>query len=238
MKQKILILSLSLLCVQAYAVVNVMPEIRTTIAVSKADINRVSCSGGLIHSIDYAANTGLTHTIHQNKKNVVLLFKQLDVGGTRKIIGRKVNILIGCNEEYYPMILDPQEIDSQSIFLQTSKLETQSRKKNQEKNNKTREKMLVDLIISARENIQGTDDLQDAFYIGDLQIKPLKKQDISGTNYQVTKFVVISNNSVNLVEKQFLDTRLSRHPISAISLDDFNLNQEKNWTHLYLVGEK
>lgn len=129
---KLKLLAVSLLFTQVYAI-NVMPEVRTTVSVSKTDINRISCQNGTISSVDYAANTGLTHNTHQNKKNIIILFQQLDDGRTRQIINSKVNMLIGCNDEYYPLILDPQEVDSQSIFLQTSKLERQARKNKQKK---------------------------------------------------------------------------------------------------------
>ncbi|AYQ57068.1 TraK domain-containing protein [Bathymodiolus thermophilus thioautotrophic gill symbiont] len=235
MKLKLFAMSLFLLCTNAYTV-NIMPEVRTTVSVSQADINRISCESGLISSIDYASNTGLTHKTHKNKKNVVILFKQLDDGRTRKIINAKINMLIGCGNEYYPLILDPQKIDSQSIFLQTSSLESEARKNNQENTVKTHEEVLIDLIKSSRKKISGVMKNQPSVYFDNLQVKLLNKQNIYGTNYQVNKFVVIGNN-VTLIEKQFLNTQLSKYPIVAISLDDFHLNNDKNWTYLYLIVE-
>jgi len=232
---KLKILFITVFCTQAYAV-NVMPEIRTTIAISKTDINRINCQNGKINSIDYAADTGLTHRIHDNKKNVIVLFKQLSNGITSKIIESKVNILVGCNNEYYPLILDPQAIDSQSIFLQTSKLETTARKNNQK--NKTYDQVLVNLIKLVREEgVGGDDSKQNSIYLDGLQIKPLGRKNIPGSGYQVIKFTIISTKNTELVETQFLNTKLTRYPIIAVSLDDFKLDDKKRWTHLYLVIE-
>lgn len=232
---KLKILFTAVFCTQAYAV-NVMPEIRTTIAISKTDINRINCQQGTITSIDYASDTGLTHKTHENKKNVIILFQQLSDGITNKIIDAKVNMLVGCNNEYYPLILDPQAIDSQSIFLQTSKLETTARKNNQK--NKTYDQVLVDLIKSAREGgVGGNSSKQKNIYLDGLQIKLLGKKNIPGSGYQVIKFTIISTKNVDLVETQFLNTKLTHYPIIAISLDDFKLDDKKRWTHLYLVVE-
>ncbi len=231
------LLPLSLICTQVYAI-NVLPEIRTTVSVSKADINRISCTNGEINSIDYAADTGLTHKAHENKKNVILLFKQLSSGGRNKIINAKVNILVGCNNEYYPLILDPQEIESQSIFLQTSKLENEARKNNKE-SNKGFDEGLIDLIKVERNRYEDSEVITNnqIIHLNDLQIKRLSNRNIPGKNYRVNKYVVTSNKDVSLTETQFLNTKLSNYPIIAISIDDFKLNNNKNWTYLYLVVE-
>ncbi len=231
------LLPLSLICTQVYAI-NVLPEIRTTVSVSKADINRISCTNGEINSIDYAADTGLTHKTHENKKNVILLFKQLSGSGRNKIINAKVNILVGCNNEYYPLILDPQEIESQSIFLQTSKLENEARKNNKE-SNKGFDEGLIDLIKVERNRYEDSEVITNnqIIHLNDLQIKRLSNRNIPGKNYRVNKYVVTSNKDVSLTETQFLNTKLSNYPIIAISIDDFKLNNNKNWTYLYLVVE-
>jgi len=111
------------------------------------------------------------------------------------------------------------------------------RKNKREQTNKTHDMILIDLIKNGRKNISGSVSNQPNIYLGNLQVKLLNQQNIPGTNYQVNKFSVISNHNVTLSEKIFLDTKLNKNPIVAISLDDFKLDKKKNWTHLYLVVE-
>jgi hypothetical protein len=223
----------------------VLPEVRATVMVSKTDINRIECTNGVITSVDYAAGTGLIHKTHANGKNIILLFQQLDKGTSREVINSKVNILVGCNNEYYPLILDPQKVDSQTIHLQISQIEIGA-EKNKQLIKQTREQVLISLIKRSRstdfEDIQNNiDGLNQNIYINNYQLQLVGGVDIYGTNYQIKKFIVLSNNgsqSVALSEKQFISDKLSSFSIAALSLDDYELNQDKNWTALHVVIDK
>lgn len=143
-------LILSILPMSTSAIV-VMPEIRKTVVVSKTDITRISCEHGKISSINYAAGTGLTHKKHENAKNVILLFQQLVNGDKRALIDSKVNFLISCNNQYYPLILDPQLLNyQQTIRLDLPPQEIEARKTIKDFANKTTEQVLVDLIKKSR----------------------------------------------------------------------------------------
>jgi hypothetical protein len=223
---------------------NILPEIRTTVAISKADINRITCQFGRITSIDYAAGTGLTHKTHENGKSIIFLFQQLDNGIERKLISSKVSLLVGCDSEYYSMILDPQEIESQTIFLQLPQSELSAKKIKKQNKNKSTEEIIVNLVKQSRKNNLNQDSIfasktnNKDIYIDKLQLKLISKNDISGTMYQVKKFVVISNIAKKLDEKMFLNSKLSNHQIAAISLDDYQLNDKQKYTYLHLVINK
>ena len=234
------IISIIILSINAYAV-TVVPEIRTTVEVSKTDINRVSCANGTITSIDYAAGTGLTHKTHDNTKNIIFLFQQLNNGTTKEVINSKVNLLISCNNEYYPLILEPQDIDSQTIHLALTQIEDKA-KSNKELQKKAREQILVDLIKQSRKNTQ--DDVVESktppknFFIDKFQLQLSAISAIYGTHYQLKKYVVLSSAPTRLDEKTFLSSKISNYKIVALSLDDYELNQDKDWTTLHVVIDK
>jgi hypothetical protein len=239
MINKILILVITLITTAVQAN-TVLPEIRTISPVSKADINRIYCPHGKITSIDYAAGTGLTHKANQDGKNVIILFKQLDYGTTKKLISKKVNLLVSCNNEYYPLVLDPQEVDSQTIILGLPNSEISAKKFNKSLASKTKDEIIVELIKQSRHNqSHNVNDINNKdIYIDDIKLKLVNKIDIKGTNYQVNKFVVITNKPIQLTEKYFINSKISPYKFAAVSLDDIELTQDKNYTHLHIVFNK
>ncbi len=216
----------------------VMPEIRTVVPVSNRDMSRIKCVHGQIGSIDYVAGTGLIHKTHKNNKNTIINFQQLDNGVERKIINSKVNFGIVCNEEYYQLVLDPQALDTQVIFLQVSDTELKAKKTHQQNKNKSKQQILLGLIKRSRQDINYPQLEINDIFIDNLKLKLLGKLEVPGTQYQIKKFVVIANQDILLDEKIFLNTLLSSDTITAISLDDYQLNQEKKYTYLHVVTEK
>lgn len=289
------ILTLSILTTSAVAV-TIMPEIRKTVTVSKTDITRISCEHGKIGSINYAAGTGLTHKKHENGKNVILLFQQLVNNDKRKLIDAKVNFLISCNNEYYPLILDPQMLNyQQTIRLDLPEQEIAAQRTMKDFNHKTREQVLLELIKRSRNSAtdiqhnnigntqtqsnnsntqiqsnngntqtshnnigiqtQNNSNIQThnnnalnapnmntqakAIYLGDLQLKLVNQFDVIGSTFQVKKFVVISNKTAKtFTEKMFISTSLGKFQIAALSLDNYNLAADKNWTYLHVVLDR
>ncbi len=240
MKLKLYLLSvMTLLAFNANAII-VMPEIRTVVSVANKDISRIQCVHGRFGGVYYAKDTGLTHNKTKNGKNVTLLFQQLDTGIEQKIINSKVNLHITCGSAYYLLVLNPVENnDTPTIRLQLPDHEIITKKQTISTDDK--EQTLVALIKQSRasnnQNNQNKSNNKDV-YIGKLQLKLSSQIDVVGTPYQLKKFTVISNQETSLTDKIFLNTTLSSYPIAAISLDDYQLNNDKNWTILHMVINK
>lgn len=218
----------------------VYPEIKTAIAVSAIDINRVSCSHGKISSIDYTAGAGLTHKRHKDGKNAIFLFQKLDKGGVIELTSTQISVLIGCDNHYYSLIMQPKKLDSQTIFLQLSANEIQAKKNYQSIKGLSNEEIIINIIKKSRQSVNfNKDNLTNTnaiFVFKDkvkIQINQIYQKKIAGTNFNIKRYVITSKQDIVLTEVDFLSAKLDSN-IAALSLDDYNINADK-WTILHLI---
>lgn len=232
-----------LVCIISHSLLanTVYPETKTAISVSAIDINRVSCQGGQISSVDYAKGSGLTHTVHQNKKNAIFLFQKLDKGGVIELASVPISVLIGCNGYYYPLVFNPAKIDTQSVNLSLPTDELEAKEQIKLLTGLSHEDVIVQLIKRSRKSTMfsknNLDKSSAIFLFKDkvkLQLHQIYQEKIPGTPYQLLRFVIVAKNDINnLNEKDFLSNELS-HDIAAASLDSYHLKANE-WTILHLI---
>lgn len=232
-----LITLLSALDVQAFDVV--YPENRTTIEVSAVDINRIYCENGNIESIDYTEGF-LEHNLHNNRKNLVFLFKQITNGINTQSYNKKAMMLINCNNNYYSLILNPKsDIKSKTIYLKISDLEKNVVNFKKTNLTKSKEEIIIDLIIKSRDK----NTYNNGFSKKNNDIKYLENKieahhqsslDINGTLYEIQKWLITTSDlsDIKLDESIFI-TAIPN--LAAISLDDYYLTKDKQHTYAHLI---
>jgi len=196
---------------------NVLPEIVQNVPLSSTDVNRISCTNGIISDVVFSQEKGIE--VKQVGKNAFIKYTIQIKGNKEKYITRNTEFHIICDGEIYTLIAKPRKGDPVIVRLGDR---TKQRIKDNIRNMSSipKEKQIIALsknILSQEyePSYRVTKENEKISLYEEIELTKVLTVNVDGTGLKASEYIITAKKDLNIRERDFLSDKLGVHIVGV-----------------------